>query len=153
MISRKILDKLSASLESGFFADEIIKILTKYKKNKSISSPDKVYLKKAKDFLEEAMRGHNWLEENSYENQKSAFAFSQALKIYDSIEPSENFINYIKKLKQLLNKIYTEQNMTKKEIDGLLNFFTAYSKKQLEASEEFIRGNEYYSKWQLTKAF
>lgn len=147
MLSRKTFNKLSNSLEWGFFADEMILILLSFKKKKKLPDSNKETIKKAINFLKDAVKGHNWMDSNTFKNQKSAFAFSQAVKVLSKIETSDEFLSYMEQLIQTAEKIQKSKKVEKKEINNLIDFFTDYGKTQLEISEDIINGNGIYSRW------
>jgi len=150
MLSRKTFNKLSNSLKWGFFSDEIIIILSKFKKTKKLSTRDKKMLLNAKKFFNNAVKG---LSTSGYKSSKSAFAFSQAVKILSpSLKTPENFVSHMKQLISITENIIELKDIKTEDINKLSNFFTDYGRYQLEITEDIMNGSGEYSRWQLIKA-
>ncbi len=152
MLSRKTFNKLSNSLKWGFFSDEIVLILSVFKETGSIDSDEKKLLLKAKKFLEDAIKGHDWMEKNTFDRSKSAYAFSQAAKVLSHLETSENFLKHMQCLIQTTNSINDDKETKNKDIELLISFFTHYGKNQLEITENIVNRGGEYDQWQLMKA-
>jgi len=151
MISRQAFSKLSNHLKDGFFADSVILALTKIKNKKKLNDKELKAINDARAFLSNILEGSNWINNNCHEKVKSVYAYGEVVSILPSLKTTNDLVDYINNLINLIDKISNSTSLTQIDVEPLIEFFKKYAKKQLLATENILYNELDIDIWPLKK--
>jgi hypothetical protein len=140
MFSESRFSDLTDSLASGFFADDVIMVLARYGKTRSLNEKDEPVLQRAVRFLERVLEGHDWMDkpEVSRNSMESAKAFSRAVRATTHSLSSKLFVEYIENLLNVAKQLVSEKTADATKAERLREFFGNYGRTELVRTENIL---------------
>ena len=145
MISETEFAELSDSLSTGFFADKVVMALARTQRLGRLQDKDRPTMKEAERLLEHVLRGERWLEKKKLDAQsaESAVAFDRAVHALPDIRVPREFVNYIKRLRQILHTLREKGTAPEEEIQEVRSFFFNYARAvSIESQRVIERSSE-----------
>jgi len=130
MYTESRLADLSKSLASGFFADRVVRFLSKYdiQGTTPLNTEEVALVTRVRKFLGCVLKGVRWptAPDLSFDSVISVELYSKAYTVKPKYD-ARRFENYIKELSDIADKI-SNQSISQKELTELTTFFRAFRK-------------------------
>ena len=145
MISETEFAELSDSLSTGFFADKVVMALARTQRLGRLQDTDRPTMKAAYSLLGQVLRGEKWLATRKLNSQsaESALAFDRAVHALPSIRVPSEFVEHIKRLRQILHTVQEKGTAPKEEAQEVRSFFFNYARAvSIESQRVIERSSE-----------